>query len=122
VKRTLEEVPAHKLVLAVPFYMRLWKETKTADGVKVTQRAIGMDQAQEWLRSEKITPVFDPETGNMYAEKTVGQDTQKLWIEDATSMKSRTDLAQSYGLAGVAAWRRGFENEAVWKVIEDYSK
>lgn len=122
IERTLQEVPSHKLVLAVPFYMRLWKETKTDDGVKVTQRAIGMDQADEWLSQQGVKSVYQSESGLMYAEKTIGQDTQKLWIEDADSMKLRVELADSYGLAGVAAWRRGFENDAVWKVIQDYAK
>ena len=122
IETTLQEVPAEKLVLGIPFYMRLWKETRDGSQVKVTQRAIGMEQAREWLRAEGITPAYQPETGVMYAEKTVGKDTYRLWIEDETSLRARIDLARSYGLAGIAAWRRGFESESVWSVIGDYSR
>ncbi len=121
VETSLKEIPAKKLVLGMPFYMRLWKESKGDDGkIKVSQRAISMKQAQDWLRTEKIAPVFQSDTGLMYAEKTIGSDTFKLWIEDASSIQKRCELADSYGLAGVAAWRRGFENEDVWDAIADY--
>lgn len=122
IETTLQEVPAHKLVLGVPFYMRLWKETREGDQLKITQKALGMDQAREWLKTEGITPVYQVETGLMYAERTSGKDTYKLWIEDAESMRQRVELARSYGLAGIAAWRRGFEDSATLEVIEAYSK
>ena len=76
IETTLQEIPAEKLVLGMPFYMRLWKETKTDNGVEVSQRAIGMRDAQEWLRAEGVTLVFDAETGLMYAEKTKGRKTK----------------------------------------------
>lgn len=121
IRLTLEEIPAEKLVLGVPFYMRLWKETKTDEGVKVSQQAIGMRYAQQWLREQGVTPVLDEATGVYYAEKTIGQDTWKLWIEDAASIAKRLELADSHGLAGVAAWRRGFETPDVWDAFAEYT-
>ncbi|MGE5580748.1 MAG: glycosyl hydrolase family 18 protein [Bacillota bacterium] len=121
IRLTLEEIPAEKLVLGMPFYMRLWKESRTGEGVKVSQQAIGMRYAQEWLREQGVTPVFDEETGLQYAEKSVGQDTWKLWVEDAASIAKRLELAESYGLAGVAAWRRGFETPEVWDAFASYT-
>lgn len=118
---TLQEVPAEKLVLGVPFYMRLWKETKEAGVVKVTQRALGMEQVKEWASSEGVLPVYQPETCLEYAEKSVGQDTYRVWLEDAESMARRLELAGTYRLAGIAAWRRGFEDAGTWKVIEKYT-
>ncbi len=122
IETTLKEIPAEKLVLGMPFYMRLWKETQTPDGPTVSQRALGMRDAAKWLRDEGVTPVFDPETGLQYAEKTKGSDTYKLWIEDASSIQKRIDLAEAFNLAGVAAWRRGFETEDIWKPIKEYTK
>lgn len=122
IETTLQEVPAAKLVLGVPFYSRLWTETRDGANVKVTQKALGMDQAQEWLASAKATASLDPETGLLYAQKVDGKNTYRIWLEDENSMKQRTDLAKSYGLAGVAAWRRGFENNATWQVLDAYSR
>ena len=43
-----------------------------------------------------------------YAELEKGEETYKVWIEDADSMASRI-RAEKYDSAGMAAWRRGFE-------------
>jgi spore germination protein YaaH len=122
IETTLQEVPAHKLVLGVPFYTRLWKETRDGASVKVTQKALGMDQVQQWLRLEGVEAASQPETGLLYAERSEGPDTYRIWIEDETSMKQRVELARSYGLAGIAAWRRGFESSLVWDIIQAYSR
>ncbi|QUL97652.1 MAG: glycosyl hydrolase [Candidatus Fermentithermobacillus carboniphilus] len=119
IRKTLEEVPAEKLVLGVPFYTRLWKETQEDGSTRVSPKAIGMTQARDWLRSENVSAVFQPDTGLKYAEKKEGQHTYKIWIEDEESMKKRLELARVYGLAGVAAWRRGFEAPEIWTVIEE---
>jgi len=34
------------------------------------------------------------------------------------SMEKRMELVKKYDLAGVAAWRRGFETPDIWTVIE----
>lgn len=120
VQKTLEEVPAEKLVLGVPFYTRLWTEVKDGSQVKVSQVAYGMPSSEAWVRSQGIEAVIDPETGLRYAEKTSGNKTYKIWLEDAGSMRKRTEIARSYGLAGIAAWRRGFETPDIWEVISEY--
>ena len=122
IQATLEEVPAEKLVLGVPFYTRLWRETTSDGKTTVTQQAYSMKGVSEWMRKNGVTPALDPETGVMYAEKKIGQENYKVWIEDKDSLKSRLDLANKYGLAGVAAWSRGFESPEVWDVISEYSK
>ncbi|HHW26148.1 MAG TPA: SH3 domain-containing protein [Firmicutes bacterium] len=122
IQRTLEEVPAEKLVLGIPFYTRLWRETESGGAIKVSQEAYSMNGLNNWLSRNGVTPVFDPETGVRYAEKKIGQDNYKVWIEDKDSIKARLELADKYGLAGVAAWRRGFETLDVWDVIDEYVK
>jgi len=120
VQKTLEEVPAEKLVLGVPFYTRLWTEVKDGSRVKVSQTAYGMTSSEAWVRSQGIEASIDPDTGLRYAEKTTGNQTHKIWLEDATSIAKRMEIAQTYGLAGIAAWRRGFETPDIWDVISGY--
>ncbi|HHY75379.1 MAG TPA: SH3 domain-containing protein [Firmicutes bacterium] len=122
VKKTLEEVPAEKLVLGVPFYTRLWTEVKDGSGVKVSQTAYGMTSAEGWLKTQGVEARVDPRSGLRYAEKTVGDRTYKIWLEDAGSMAERMEIAEKYGLAGIAAWRRGLETPDIWDVIADYVK
>ena len=39
--------------------------------------------------------------------------------EDAQSIAAKVKLASKYKLAGVAAWKLGFENSGIWQVITD---
>ncbi|MBE3595988.1 MAG: SH3 domain-containing protein [Hydrogenibacillus sp.] len=122
VQTLLEEVPAHKVLLGVPFYVRLWKETKGEDGrVNVTQRAISMDAAERWLAERGLTPVWDEASGQRYAEWTDPQDgaRYRLWLEDETSLQARAELVRKYRLAGLAAWRLGLERDGAWMALSE---
>lgn len=118
VKSLLEEVPAEKILLGVPFYTRLWTEEKKPDGtVEVTARAVSMDAAREWVKETGVPLTWDEAAGQAYAEKADGNNVTKVWLEDEKSMAARVELVRKYNLAGLAAWRRGFEEEAIWTTI-----
>ncbi len=119
IEKTLEEVPKEKLVLGVPFYTRLWTESRENSGVKVIPRALGMESIARWLKDENVTPEYQADTGLLYAEKKAGSITYRVWLEDAGSMKKRIQLVNHYDLAGAAAWRRGFETHDIWEAIAD---
>lgn len=118
IKQTLLEVPKEKLVLGIPFYTRLWT---VQNGSVVSQKALGMSASHAWLSSQQVT-CYKDETGLLYAEKTEGLVTYKVWLEDEDSVRERLQLAETYDLAGIAAWSRGFEREGVWGAIEAYTK
>ncbi len=120
IKTSLEEIPKDKLVLGIPFYARLWKETEAGGKVTVTQRALGMKAARDWMAREKIAPWLDEDTGMEYAQKKSGQDTYRIWLENAESIRKRLDVAKTYGLAGVAAWSRGFADAETWQVMDEF--
>ncbi len=116
----LEEVPAKKLLLGVPFYARLWEIELLEDGSEeVSSRAFGMDRLQRILEEHGAETVFCPQTGQNFASYTEQGKEYRAWIEDLESLSRRWQLIERYNLAGVAAWRRGFENEAVWELFEE---
>jgi len=63
-----------------------------------------------WEQKEEFT--------RYYITYTEGGVRYRLWIEDETSMAARLRLIDRYNLAGVAAWRRGFEVPIIWQLIE----
>lgn len=119
----LKEVPAEKIILGVPFYTRLWTETTSAGGKKeLKTKAYSMTSAQRWLKDNKAEVVWDEKTGQNYAEVKSGSTTYRMWVEDETSLAKRIGLIKKYRLAGLAAWRRGYEPEEIWPVLTDLIK
>ena len=46
--------------------------------------------------------------------------THQVWLEDATSAAARLTLVQQFRAAGVATWRLGQEDPAVWSTLADW--
>jgi spore germination protein YaaH len=118
-KAILEEVPNEKVLLGVPFYTRLWKE-ETIDGkIKVSSKAYSMDQINQWIKDKNVPITYDKLSGQHYAEYYSDDEgvMYKVWLENDFSMEKRIDLVHKYSLAGVASWRRGFEQASIWEII-----
>ncbi|MDD2481963.1 MAG: glycosyl hydrolase family 18 protein [Lutispora sp.] len=122
IKRILEEVPAEKVILGMPFYTRLWQEEKVDGKFKVSSKALTMEGIQKILKEKKIEMEWDKESGQYYAQYKEKDITYKVWIEDARSINLKSSLVHKYKLAGAAAWRRGFETEDIWSVIAENLK
>lgn len=110
------KIPAEKIILGVPFYTRLWTEKAGEDP---TSKIYTMEQCEEYINSNHLTPVWDEDAGQNYVELTQGSLKYKLWLEDTQSIKKRVESVNKYNLAGISAWRKGLETDGTWKVIED---
>lgn len=117
VRSFLKDVPAEKLILGMPFYTRLWKETPVSGKIKLTSQALSMKGIQKLLEESKAHKTWDEESGQFYSEYTKDGATYKVWLEDENSLNLRTSLVHKYELAGAAAWRLDFEVPEVWNVI-----
>ncbi|MCR8635870.1 glycosyl hydrolase family 18 protein [Paenibacillus radicis (ex Xue et al. 2023)] len=117
-----DRIPASKLILSIPFYTRIWTEETVDDKVKVSSRAVFMENPQKLIKDKKLTPVFKSDVGQNYVEYKEGNKLNRIWLEDEVSIKARMDLVKKYGLAGVASWRRGYETPQIWGIIDDALK
>ncbi len=120
-KQILDEdkIPPSKLVLGIPFYTRIWTEEQKDDGTKVSSKAVFMEKPRKIIQEKGLTPEFREDTGQNYVEYKEDGKLNRIWLEDETSVKARLDIVSKYKLAGIASWRRGFEEPAIWKVIAD---
>ena len=115
IQDTLKEVPAKRVINAIPFYTRLWRTT----GGNVTSEAIGMDQAQQTIEDNNVETYWDKTTSQNYGKYDIDNSTYQIWLEDAQSVAEKVKLVSKYDLAGVSAWKLGFENNGIWQVISD---
>lgn len=133
IENTLEEVPAEKVINAVPFYARLWEERPKTDEelaeeseneeyipYVVSSKAYGMDAADRIVSEKGAEKVWNDECGQYYAEYEEDGNTYRIWMEDEESIELKAALIREYNLAGIAAWKLGMERQDVWDVILRY--
>lgn len=114
IEETLKEVPAEKVINAVPFYTRIWIE----EGEDLRSEAFGMEQARKWVEDNQVELYWQEELGQYYGE-LVGDDGKKfLWMEDERSLQLKVDLIEEFELAGVSSWKLGFEPKEIWDIMD----
>ncbi|MDR1699703.1 MAG: hypothetical protein LBR68_00740 [Lachnoclostridium sp.] len=111
-------VPKERVIMALPFYTRLWCEKQSKSGVIVSSTAHGMDEAKGILNEHGANTEWDEETAQYYSEYKSGNDTYKIWLEEERSLSEKLIAVQEKQMAGVAFWKLGFERAGIWSVIE----
>ena len=120
VNDTLAKVPRERIVMAIPFYTRLWAEQEVDGQTKLSSEALTMNGAKDVLERNDVKAEWNAETGQNYAEYKADGITYKIWLEDMDSLHERLKVIAGADVAGVAAWRLGFETEEIWPVIDAY--
>ncbi len=118
IEKTLKDVPAEKIINALPFYTRVWK-TK---GGEVTSEALGMEAAAEFISKYDVPTVWDEETCQNYGEIQMGDTFYQVWLEDERSIETKLTVMKNLNVGGVAAWQLGLEDKDIWDVIDLFVK
>lgn len=113
-----EGVSKEKLVLCIPFYYRSWLVNKDTGKTKTTATYY-IKGAKDILEKYKNIAVWDEVDGQYYIETPEGTSIRKIWVESAESLKKKLEAAKKYDLAGIAAWRLGYESSEEWKIINN---
>ncbi len=113
IERTLALVPKEKVINALPFYTRIWTEK---DG-KTTSSAMGIQNAQIWVKENNVDLYWQEELGQYYGKLETDEGLKQIWMEEATSLGLKMDLIKEYDLAGVGCWKLGFEPASIWDIV-----
>ncbi len=117
---TLTKMPKERIIMAIPFYTRLWAEQEVDGQKTLSSEALTMNGAKDVLERNNVKAEWDEVTCQNYAEYTVEGTTYKIWLEDVDSLHERMKVIAGADAAGVAAWRLGFETEEIWPIIDAY--
>ena len=109
-----EEIKSNKIVLGIPFYTRLWKETNE----KITSNVVNMKDITKTLPSN-VTKTWDDNLKQYYVQYEQKGSIYKMWIEDEESLKAKLSLVKQYELAGIASWEKDREVENIWAIIKE---
>lgn len=119
IDRTLEQVPAEKVVNALPFYTRVWK----TEGTQVTDDAIPLCNIADYLKriGKEDAAVWDETTCQNYLEWQSGDATYQIWLEDLESLRVKMNVMNARNIGGVAVWRLGYGTPAAWELVAAYA-
>ena len=127
---TLEEVDKEKVIVAVPFYTRLWQIDASSEwnydgtetsGTIVSSTACSMEKAQEIIKEYNLNVSWNENTEQEFAEGTVGGYIYQIWLETAASLEIKLDEIIQADIGGVAAWELGFEQSEVWNLFKKFN-
>ena len=112
-----EEVSKDKLILAIPFYTRLWKEKDE----KITSSVVLMKNIDSVIPNE-ANKEWDEGLKQYYVEFEKNGTIYKMWIEDENSIKEKLSLIKEKDLQGAGFWAKDYEIESIWKTIQESLK
>lgn len=115
--KILENVPARKVVNAIPFYTIVWK----TDGGNVSDSYLTLSNQADYIARLGITYSWDEKTCQNYAEWISGGVTYQVWFEDEESIGAKLNAMNSREIAGVAVWRLGYGTPSVWNIVSLYA-
>ncbi len=117
ITKALEDVPAEKLVNALPFYTRVWK----VEGAQVTNSALIIKNTADFLSKVSAQPAWDETSGQNYVEWTSGSATYQVWLEDVDSLKAKLNVMVTHDIGGVAVWEISYGNAEVWELVSAFA-
>lgn len=117
IDKTLEQVPAEKVINALPFYTIEWR----VEGVNVTDKYLTLNNTAEYLKRIGVDKVWDETTCQNYVEWKDGSATYQIWLEDEQSISVKLNVMKARNIAGVAVWRLGYGTTTAWELLNLYS-
>jgi len=111
-------IPREKLMLGIPFYTRQWR--LSSSGNLIDSTAIMMKDIPGIIQATGAQGIYDTKAGQMKYSYYKNGYTYIFWAETPETIKARVDIAIKYDLAGVAAWRLGFEKADLWSMLQQF--
>jgi peptidoglycan-N-acetylglucosamine deacetylase len=113
VPRAVAAVGADKAIVAIGSYAVDWAATGDAEQVEVEEA---------WLtaRDSDASISFDAQSGNAHFAYEEDGNIHQVWMLDAASAWNQMQVVRKSGASGLAIWRLGSDDPAVWTEMAAY--
>lgn len=109
-------IPSHKILMGLPAYGYDW-----AVGSRYS-KSVRAYEAVELVKTGQVQAGWDDVAKVPFYTYVSGQQRRIAYYEDAKSASVKIDLVSKYKLGGIAVWRLGYEDPALWSVIQEKMK
>lgn len=113
-KEICKVVDPSKVVLGIPYYTRIWESGPNG----TTSETVSIGGIETVLASYPFDITWDDLAKQRKATYIDGDTIIEMWVEEPDSLATKVKLVHELGLAGTAAWRRGFESEETWRAVD----
>ena len=120
IEDTLSYIQGSRVILGIPFFTRVWTERREGGEIRISSELRGMKEAYDLFAMKTRLLERESATEQIYSEYDDGAALHKVWLEDEHSISLKLDAVNDYDLAGISAWRRGWEGEEIWDLINAY--
>ncbi|MCL6561192.1 MAG: LysM peptidoglycan-binding domain-containing protein, partial [Firmicutes bacterium] len=109
----VKRIPTHKIIVSEPVFGFDFN-LQTGKNAYLSH-----EQAMQQVNSFGAAPLFDLYGQTPFFSYTAENQPHEVWYEDAESLKRKLDLIKQYDIAGMALWRLGLEDPAMWQTIRE---
>lgn len=114
IRYALSYIPCWKIMLAIPTYGYDWPEASRNQSQSHT---LSYDEIQVIASTFKPSIEWDSRAMVPHFRYRSFRVNHHVWFENAQSLLAKVDLVEKYNLAGIALWRLGLEDPAIWSGI-----
>lgn len=108
-------IPANKILLGIDAYGYDWITGST----QATARSLSA--IDDLIQANHVTPSRDAASDAPYFTYTSNGVQHTVYYEDQQSTSAKLQLAQKYGVLGIAIWHIGLDNQAIWNAVTNYT-
>ncbi|HEY4390708.1 MAG TPA: S-layer homology domain-containing protein [Paenibacillus sp.] len=116
----LKQVPASKIILALPLYNRDW--TVNSKTGAVTSEDVSLSEQNARIQKFGAGLNWKEDLGQYKASYQANGVTHQLWLEETRSLSQKYKLASERGIAGFAYWHIGGDFPGIWPSLRNMAK
>lgn len=115
VEKLLTIVPRDRLIVALPLYTMQWEQ----NGKQISSQEISQAAALAQAQKPGVRPVWDASAAQYTVRVAQNGTVRSMWLEESRSLSAKYEAMRKLGVAGVAFWYIGGEENSIWPALRN---